>query len=42
MSKGDVLFILLVCGIIWGIMALVHRARQRSSHSSTEKSGPEA
>jgi hypothetical protein len=29
MSKGDILFILLVCGIIWGIMVLVHRARKR-------------
>jgi hypothetical protein len=29
MSKGDIFFILLVCGIIWGIMALVHWARKR-------------
>jgi hypothetical protein len=29
MSKGDIFFILLVCGIIWGIMAMVHRARRK-------------
>jgi hypothetical protein len=29
MSKGDIVFILLVCGIIWGIMVLVHRARKK-------------
>lgn len=31
LSVADVLFIVLVCGLIWGIMALAGRARTRAS-----------
>jgi len=30
-SAGDILFIVLVGGIIWGIMLLVNRSRRRKS-----------
>lgn len=38
-SFADVLFILLVCGLIWGIMALIGRARSRAA-GRRQEGGP--
>jgi hypothetical protein len=36
---GDVIFILVVCAVIYGIMALVNRARKNNTNPPGDKEG---
>jgi hypothetical protein len=36
---GDIIFILVVCGVIYGIMALVNRARKNKTNPPGGKEG---